>query len=97
LHQLVAVERGQHGGEDGTGRSIGGRADAVVHPFAFAAGGDDAGLAQEGKVPGDFGLALAQDCDQVADADLATGDEVEQAEPRGVSKRGEHAGQIGGI
>ena len=65
--------------------SVGRRADAVVHPFAFAARGDDTGLAQVGEMAGDFWLALSQDLDKVADADLAARHEIEQAQAGGVS------------
>jgi hypothetical protein len=46
----------------------------------FAARGHDAGLAQVGKMARDLRLALAQDLDKVADADLAAGHQVEQAQ-----------------
>ena len=43
----------------------------------------------------DFRLALAKHFDQIADADLAAGDEVEQAQPSRVGKGSEERDEIG--
>ena len=53
-----------------------------MHPLAFAAGGDDAGLAQIGEVARDFWLGLAEDFNQIADADLLVAHEIEKAQAR---------------
>ena len=86
LHPLVGAQRSQNSVEDGCGGGIGGRADAVVHPLAFAARGNDAGLAQVGQVARDLGLALAENLDKMADADLAAGHQVQQAQAGGVGQ-----------
>jgi len=72
--------------EDLGGSDVGGHDDAVVHPRALAAGGDDAGAAEVGEVAGDFGLVLIEDVDEVADADFLIADEVEEAEAGGVAE-----------
>jgi hypothetical protein len=60
----------------------------------------DAGLAQVREVPRDLGLALAEDFDEVADADFAARHEVEQAQARRVGqaakRRGRSKGGLGG-
>ena len=93
LHLFVAPERCQRGGENrGSGR-IGDRADAVMHPLTLAARGDDTGVAQVGEMARDFGLALAEYLDKMADTDLATGHQVQEAQAGGVGQRSEETGQ----
>lgn len=70
--------------EDARGQLVIGNGEAVMHPFAVAAGGDDAGFAEVGQVAGDLGLAHAKDFHEVADANLAISNEIEEAEARGV-------------
>ena len=93
----VGLEGGEGCVEDGEGVGVGGRVDAVVHPFAVAAGGDDAGFAQVGEVAGDLGLGLPEDFDEVADADFAAVHEVEEAQAGGVGERGEEQGEVEGL
>jgi len=93
-HLLVSAKRSQHGGQNGCGGGIGRRTDAVMHPFALAPRGNDAGFAQVGEMAGDLGLALTEDLDKVADADLAPGHQVEQAQASLVSQSRKDAGQI---
>jgi hypothetical protein len=97
LHLRVGAEGSEGRVQDGGGSGVGEAVDAVVHPLAFAAGFDDAGASQVGEVAGDFGLRLAEDLDEVADADLVAGHEVEQAEAGGVGERGEEAGRVEGF
>jgi len=86
LHVAVGLEGEQGGVEDGEGAGVGGALDAVVHPLPFAAGGDDAGVAEVGEVAGDFGLALLEDFDEVADADFPACHEVEETQAGGVGE-----------
>ena len=72
--------------EDLRGSGVGRRSEAVVHPFAFAAGVDEAGGAEVGEVAGDLGLGLAEDLDEVADAELLVAQEIEEAEACGVTE-----------
>lgn len=71
--------------------------DAVVHPLALAAGVDEAGGAEVGEVAGDFGLRLAEDLDEVADAELLVAQEVEEAEAGGVAEGLEEAFEAEGL
>ena len=96
-HLAVSVEGAERGVEDGGGSGIGWGLDRVVHPFPFAAGGDDAGIAQVSQVAGDLGLALPEDLDEIADADFAAVHQVEQPEACGIGKSGEEASQIEGF
>lgn len=48
-------------------------------------------------MPGDFGLWIAEDLNEVADADLLLSDEIEEAEPGLVAERLEEALQVEGI
>lgn len=67
--------------------------DAVVHPLSLTASTDNSSSAEVGKVAGDFGLALAQDLDKVADTDLASGQQVEKAQACGICQGREELGQ----
>ena len=79
-HLTVVAERCQRGVEDSGGSGISGRADAVVHPFAFPARGDDSSLAKGCQVPRDFGLALAENLHKVTDTDLPACHQIEQTQ-----------------
>lgn len=50
LHETVVAERAECGGKDGGDAGVRRLCDAVVHPFAFTAGGDDAGAAKVSEV-----------------------------------------------
>ena len=76
---------------------VGWRDDAVVHPLAFAACGDDAGIAEVGEVPGDFRLGLIEDFDEVADADFLIAHEIEEAEASLVGECLEEAFELEGL
>lgn len=94
LHLVVGFEglqsRVQDGGCSGVIRVF----DAVVHPFAFAACVDDAGVAKIGEVSRYLRLALLQNFDKVADAHFAAVHEVEQTKAGRVGEGGEEANQI---
>jgi hypothetical protein len=94
LHLAVGCEGLERGVEDGGGAMVQGPLNAVVHPLAVAAGADDAGVAQIGQMPRNLGLALLENFNEVADADLAAIHEIEQAEASAVGKRSEEAGQV---
>lgn len=96
LHFEVGLEGAEGSVKDGSGAVISRMENAVVHPLALAAGADDAGVAQIGEVAGDLGLALAEDLDELADADFAVVHEVEQAEASAVGEGREEAGQVEG-
>jgi hypothetical protein len=96
LHARLPGQHGKRFPEDARGAGAPRLNEPVVHPLAFAASFDEAGAAEICEVAGDFGLALAQDLDEVTYADLAAAHQVEEAEPGGVGKGGEEQGKIGG-
>ena len=77
--------------------SIGRKGDPVVHPFSIAARGDNASGAKVGEVTGDLRLALPQDLDEVADADLAAIHQVEKPQAGAVGESGKEPGEIEGF
>jgi hypothetical protein len=91
LHLAVLPERLQCRAENGEGAGIVGADDAVVHPFSFAARAHNAGVAQIGEMPGDLGLALLENFNEITDADFAAIHEIEEAQARGFRERGEEA------
>lgn len=68
--------------------------DAIVHPLALAAGGDDACITQVGEVAGDLWLGRGEDLDEIADADFLLAHQVEQAEACGIAEGLKEAWQI---
>ena len=68
--------------------------DAIVHPFAFTASGDDASSAQVGQMPRDLRLTLLENLDEEADADFAPMHEVEQPQPGRVGEGGKELWQV---
>lgn len=60
--------------------------EAVVHPPSLAPGRRDARAPEVGEMARDLRLTDAKDLDEIADAYLSIGDEVEQAKPRGVGQ-----------
>ena len=87
LHGLFCLQGREGLMKDLLGARVRRRHDAIVHPLAFAACGNDAGLAQIGEMAGDFGLRAFQDVDQVADADFPVADEVENAQASDIGER----------
>ena len=62
---------------------------SIVHPFAFASRRDDSRSTKIGKMPRDLRLADAKDFDEVANADLAVGNEIQQAQTRWIGQGAE--------
>ena len=52
-----------------------------MHPLAFPTSCNDASASQIRQVPGDFRLRLAEDFDEIADADFLVAHEIEQTKP----------------
>ena len=97
LHLPVGAERGESRAENGCNSGVGGLNDAVVHPFALAAGADDARPAEIGKMARNLGLALREDLDEIADAKLPAGDQVEKPKAGAVGKGGKERDQERGF
>jgi len=68
------------------GGRIARREEAVVHPPPLTPGGDNARVPKIRQMARDFWLAHPQDLHKVADADFLIGDQVEEAQPRGVGQ-----------
>jgi hypothetical protein len=86
----------EHAGE---GLERGG-AQCVVGPDAALVAGEDPGIDEHLEMVGDGGLGQAEGFGQLADAGLAalvSGDDGDQAEPGGVGKGFEGAGEVGGL
>ncbi len=66
----------------------------VVHPFPVATPFDHAGTAQVGEMPRDLGLRIAEDRDEIADAELAGAKKIEQPQAGGIAQRQEQSDQI---
>jgi hypothetical protein len=75
--------------QNARGRLVFGRDESIVHPFAFTSRHSDAGAPEIGKMARDLRLTDAQDLDEIADANLAVGDQIQQAQPRRVGQRAE--------
>lgn len=58
--------------------------EAVVRELPFTRDVDQAGAVKVAEVPGDGGLRQDQQADQVADAELAGDEKIQDANPRGV-------------
>lgn len=87
VHRFASAQRCEHLSQYRSRGRVRGRAEAIVHPLALAARSHQAGPAQIGQMAGDLGLGLAQDLDQMADADLLAVNQVEQAQAGGVGQR----------
>lgn len=97
LQGLIFTQGSKRFGKNACGGGIRRHDDAVVHPLAFAAGGDEAGAAQIGEMARDFGLAEPENFNEITDADLAAPDEVEEAEPGAVRQGREEQREIVGL
>ena len=78
-----------HGARGGMGMASPG----VVHPFALAPGRDQAVPPEIGEMPGDRWLRHVEDRHEMADADLAAGEEIKNPEPGGVREAEEKGSQ----
>jgi hypothetical protein len=96
LHFAIRLERAKGGIEDGSGRRIFRALDSVVHPLSLSPGSHDSRFSEVGEMAGDFGLALAKDFDQIADAHFAACDEIEEAQPGAVGESREEWNQVRG-
>ena len=86
-HLGIVAEGGPNLVQDARGVRIGRNHDAVVHPQALAAGGDNAGAAQISEVAGNFGLIGLQDFDEIADAEFGVAHEVQEAKAGAIGQR----------
>ena len=89
LHVGVLLEPGAEFPEDAGGVWVCGFDEAVVHPLAFAAGGDDACAAQVCEVARNLRLVGVEYGDEEADADLVVAHQVDEPQPRPVGQRTE--------
>ncbi len=62
---------------------------AVKDPVPLAVAGQQPGLGQQLQMTRDAGLALAEDVDQFADRQFASGQELDETEPRRFTQRPE--------
>jgi SAM-dependent methyltransferase len=96
LHFAIRLERIKGGIEDGSRSRIFRALDSVVHPLSLSPGSHDPSFFEVGEMAGDFGLALAKDFDQIADAHFAACDEIEEAQPGAVGESREEWNQVRG-
>lgn len=94
LHGLLFPDDRERFAEDPGSTGIHRRDDFVVHPLALAARDHDAGAAQVSEVAGDFGLALPEYLDEIADADFPSLHEVEQPQAGAVGEGGKEQSQV---
>ena len=80
----------EEAGDDGRERGV----DPVVHPLAVPPGEHQAAAAKVSQMAGDLGLALRENFDEVADADLTAMHQVQQAQAGSVGKRGKHGDHV---
>ena len=88
----VAAKRLAHLSAQHEHGRIGHRIEAVE---AVAAAAHHAGVGEQRQVLGDVGLAAAEVCGKAADATLSVGEQVEQAQPRGLGQEPEAFGDGG--
>ena len=96
LHHLVFTERGERFSKNARSAFMFWRGDSVMHPFAFASGGDHTCTPQISEMPRYLGLALAKDFYEVAHAHLLAVYQVQQPETGPVGKRGKQQSQVVG-
>ena len=89
LHGLVFTQDDESIVQQTACRGVRRYGDAVMHPLALAACGDQARAAQIGEMTGYLGLALAENFNEKADADFTALNEIEEAEACAIRKRGE--------
>ena len=68
-------------GEDMPNEGVAMPGEPVMHPFPIPPRFDQSGVSQLREMPRDLGLINRQGAVQVADADLALGEQVQQAQP----------------
>jgi len=84
LHFTIRFERFEHSVEDRSRCCLLRKFNAVVHPLSFSPSCHDTCLTQVCQMPGDLGLALSQNFNQIADAHLTTANQIQQTQPRAV-------------
>jgi hypothetical protein len=97
LHLFITFKRNQYGAEHGGDGGVGWHVDAVVHPLSLAPRRNNAHVSQVSQMAGYFGLALAQDFDKVADADLMADHQVQKAQTGCIGQRRAEASQTDGF
>jgi hypothetical protein len=75
---------GQSFFQDSGCRRVLGNHKAIVYPATLPARGHDPCLTQIGQVTRDFWLADPQNVDEIADADLFIGNQVQETKPSAV-------------
>lgn len=65
-----------------------------MHPFAFTSSRDNAGAAKVRQVTRNFRLALPQNFNEIADANLTSIHEIQEAQARAVRKGCEKQRQV---
>ena len=68
-----------------------------MNPLSLAPGIDNAGPPQISEMTRDFGLALSEDFNEIADANLPAIHQVQKPQPRAIRERREQEGQIVGF
>jgi hypothetical protein len=86
LHLRIVCEGCAQFVEDYGDVVVGWLREAIVRPFAVAAGGDEAGAAKICEVTGDFGLVGVQNRNAGTDAEFVVAQQVDQAQARRVSE-----------
>lgn len=66
---------------------IAGPREAVMHPFAVALHVHQPGAPQPGQMARDFGLIEPQSAMEIADTDVAFGQQIQEAQPGGIGER----------
>ena len=94
LHRFLFPDNGDRLAKDPGCTVMGRHYDPVVHPFALAPRRHHARPPQIRKMPGDLRLALSQDLNEVADADLPSVHQVQQPQPGAIGERREKQGKV---
>lgn len=97
LHPPVFSDHGQRLAKDLGSAATGGHDNPIVDPLSFASRGNNAGTSQVCQVTRNFGLALPENLDKVANAHLSSIHQVQQPEPGAIRERSEEKSQIVGF
>lgn len=89
LQVFLFPERRQRFPQNLRSARVRGDNDPVVHPFALAPRSYHTRPTEISEVPRDLRLALPENFDEIADADLATVHQIQQTKPRAIRKRRE--------
>lgn len=94
LHRFPIAQNGKRFAQNLCRSGVRRHDDFVVYPFAFAARGDYTRAAKIGQMPRNFGLALAENLNEITDTHLASVHEIEQAQARLIGKSGKQQGEV---